>query len=213
MFARLLTTIAFTILILNSNVSAQTTESQAKALFNEARELAFHPEESKQRLALKKFQEAARLFRQAGVFYNETASNLGAAFLAEKLGEFRLARDLCIETLPFFDAPDQKHQLPEMVHKVAQLSLFLDDRPTAIKYFTRLLEIYKEIPPTPTDQATIESDLGAIYYELGQYDEALRLLGLALEGRRKAWKQLRHRGNVNKPCSGTFGKRPLDDCP
>lgn len=185
MFPRLLTILVFTLLLFGANASAQTPETQGKTLFDEARVLAFQPEQSKQRLALEKFQEAARLFRQVGLSKNEFAAKLGAAFAAQQLGEYRVARELCIETLPFFDTPDQKYQLPQMVHTIAQLSLFLDDRPTAIKYFTRLLEIYKEIPPTPADQATMENDLGAVYYEVGQYDEALRYLGQALEGRRK----------------------------
>lgn len=185
MFPRLLTILVFTVLLFSANASAQTPETQGKTLFDEARVLAFQPEQSKQRLALEKFQEAARLFRQAGLSKNEFAAKLVAAFAAQQLGEYRVARELCIETLPFFDTPDQKYQLPQMVHTIAQLSLFFDDWLTAIKYFNRLLEIYKEIPPTPSDQATIENDLGAIYYELGQYDEALRFLGLALEGRRK----------------------------
>jgi hypothetical protein len=55
---------------LGSFAPAQTADSEAKSLFNEARALASQPEAAKQRQALEKFQTAARRFHEDGVTYN-----------------------------------------------------------------------------------------------------------------------------------------------
>lgn len=176
------------IAILTSSLSfsalAQTANDQGKSLFREAQGLASQSEEPKKRLALEKFQEAARLFHQAGVTYNELAAKFGGAVVAEELNEHKTARDLYQQSLPLFETPDQKANLPDVLFKVGRFSLLIGDRVTAIDCFTRLSQVYEQLGQ-PDKQATAESDVGAIYYELGKYDQAIQFLDQALNRRRQ----------------------------
>ena len=182
-----LTAITLLIVSLSSFALGQTADPDANALFNEARALAWQSDASKKRLALKKFQEAARRFREAGATYNELAAYLGAGMVASELKEYRLARDLCAKSLPLFDPPERKHDRSIMLFNVGTYSILIGDRAAAIEYFTTLVKLYEELGEN-SDQAYVESDLGALYYQSGDYDKALHFLELALVRRKKLGK-------------------------
>ena len=181
-----LTSIAILIALLSVTTSGQQTvdAAQAKVLFEEARVLAFQPEESKKRLALQKFQELALLSHQAGLTRHELAAKFGVAMVAEDLKEHRLARDFYQQILPLFDEPAQKPHLPSILFKIGTYSVLIGDRNTAIEYYTRLAPMYGQLGQV-ANQAMVESDIGALNYQLGKYEPALLYLESALERRRK----------------------------
>lgn len=178
------TLIALSIVVLNSLVFAQTPRDQAVALFHEARALAFKPEEAKQRLALEKFQEAARLFRQVGATYHELASYLGAGVAANRLKQYRLAREFSLKSLPLFEGPDKKPELASMIYEIGTFSILIGERLVAIEYYTKAIALYEQLG-NAKGQSDVESDLGGLYHQLGNYDQALHFLNLALPRRRK----------------------------
>jgi CHAT domain-containing protein/Tfp pilus assembly protein PilF len=176
------TSITILIFSLSSPALGQTVESQAKALYREGHALGKEPEAAKKRLALQKFLEAARLFHQTGVTYNELVASFSAAFMAEELNEYSTARDMYRASLPLFDI-EQKEYKTTILFKVARFSLLIGDRAVALDYFIQLAHAYEKLGEVER-QATTESDIGGVYYQLGKYDEALHYLNLAL-GRRK----------------------------
>lgn len=178
------TLIALLIIYLNSLVFAQTPREQAVALFHEARALAFQPEGAKQRLALEKFQEAARLFKQVGATYNELASYLGAGVAANRLKQYRLARDFSLKSLPLFEGPDKKPELASMIYDIGTFSILIGERLVAVEYYVRAIALYEQLG-NAKGQSDVESDLGGLYHQLGKYDQALHFLNLALPRRRK----------------------------
>jgi CHAT domain-containing protein/Tfp pilus assembly protein PilF len=186
LISRTLRGLIFTALLTTSfsfSASAQSLNDQGKSLFREAQELAQQPEAAKKRLALEKFQEAARLFHEAGVPYNELGAKFGGAFLAEQLNDYKTARDLYQQSLPLFETPDQKAALSEVLYKVGRFSLLIGERVTAIDYFTQLSHVYEQLGQVDKQAAT-ESDVGGIYYQLGKYDQAIQFLDQALNRRR-----------------------------
>lgn len=174
-----LASIAIVLTLLSSFTAGQTPDSQARVIYQEARGLARQSDETKQRQAFEKFLEAARLFQQARALKNEHLAYFGACFVAEQLKDYRVARDLCMKSMPLFEKYGQTKELPMMLSTVAGLSLRIGDRQTAITYYIRSAQVHGERGET-ADQGLIENDLGGIYYQLGKYDQALQYLESAL---------------------------------
>jgi CHAT domain-containing protein/tetratricopeptide (TPR) repeat protein len=179
-----ITTITILVFSISFVALGQMDEAEVTALFREAQSLAFQPEEAKKRLALEKYQEAAKRFHELGITEKELASNLGGAMVAEMLKQHRLARDLLQQAMPLFDMPKNQKDLPVMLSTLGQLSLLSGDRPAAIDAFTRVLPIYEQRGRI-AEQAATENDLGAVYYQLGQYDTALQFFDRALKRRKQ----------------------------
>lgn len=180
--------IAVIIIVISSQAVGQTVADRAKQLFREGHQLGQKPGETDKRLALQKLMEAVRLFQQTDVAYNVLIASFSAAFIAEELNEYRIARDMYRLSLPLFDI-EQKEVKTSVLYKVARFSLLIGDRTTALEYFIPLAEAYGKLGEVE-DQARIESDIGGVYYELGKYDEALHYLDVALARRKQ----------LGKPC-------------
>ena len=178
-----LTSIAI-VLLLSSITAGQTTEAQANAALKEARRLAWLPEEAKRREALEKFLEAGRLFQQAKVPFKEYFSYLGGCMVAIDLRELKVARDLCVKSLPLYEEHGQTRELPVVLSSIANLSARIGDRQTAITYYLQAAQVHAERGEV-SEQAAVENDLGGVYYQLGKYDQALHYLELALERRKR----------------------------
>lgn len=178
------TSITIVLTLLSSFTAGQTPEAEANAVLAEARKLAWQPGESNLRQSLEKFLEAARLFQRARVPKKEMFSYLGGCMVAIPLREYKVARDLCVKSMPLYEEHGQTKELPVVLSSIANLSVQIGDRQTAITYYIRSAKIHAERGETAS-QASVENDLGSVYYQLGKYDEALRYLELALERRKR----------------------------
>lgn len=184
MSSRLPTLIVLGILLFSSTVIGQTVDSQARALFREGHALGKQAEEAKKRLGLEKLQEAIRLYQQTTDRLGELGAIFSVAYIAEQLGEWKMAREHYFRSMSLFTDGPYKRDLPDVFFSIGRCSMFLGERLTAIEYFNRAGEIWKrggELPKV----AIIENDVGALYYELGEYDLALKYLEPALEKRRQ----------------------------
>jgi CHAT domain-containing protein/Flp pilus assembly protein TadD len=178
---------------------------QSKAVDVYLKALAIWTEQKVQELqtARAQFETAARLFHEIRDPYHEYTSIMGAAAISQGLGEYQKAIDLTEQALPFFrtlpDLPDEKAvlgNLAEMHVNVARNDDQAGNSYAAIGHHLSALSIFKQLKDKQDDEATTESNLGALYSKVGQNDDALKYLEQALQYRENRPDQCPLRGTL-----------------
>lgn len=169
------------------------TRSRARATFIEARKLLNEAEpggnRAKYRSASDKFQEARRLYHEGGETFNEGASLLGAALGEQGQSNWEGTITFVEQALPIFDDSIRVDLLTNLV----TYYLILHDTDSAIRSLREAHSIYAgfaqlgnaDAAKNAENEAAVANDLGGLYLEIGDYDDAHTYLDESLQLRRK----------------------------
>lgn len=154
-------------------------QQQARATFYAARPFLNEKIREPNHEALKRFEEAARLYHKGGEFDKEAFALLGAAVAAQNLQNFALAIQYTKHALPFFSAPGQRVEKSGLLMDIVRFASAIGDDITALKHLIPAFEIYKQLG-LERETAITRMAIGAFYYRLGDYRRASEFLTEAL---------------------------------
>jgi CHAT domain-containing protein len=162
--------------------------SQARATFLEAKKLIMQPQGEAGRTAfltaLEKFQDARRLYHEGGETFNEGASFLGAALAEQGLGNVEATISFVELSLPIYSREEHKPVKVDLLDNLVTFYLILNDTDSAMKNLMEARSLYVELKQ-PDNEAATENNIGALYLEIGNNEEAYKYLDQSLQLRKK----------------------------
>lgn len=162
--------------------------SQARVTFHEARKLLDEKRPYYEQ-ALSKFKAAALLYKEGGQSFGEGGSLLGAALASQGIGDIESTIAFVESAIPLFSNDAERSVKANLLDILAAFYLRIDDIDTALKRLIESRSIYIQLQLSE-DQARAENAIGALYVQIGRYEEAAKFF--------ESSKNLR--ANKGEPC-------------
>jgi tetratricopeptide (TPR) repeat protein len=182
--------------------TAQTNSSDAaQKVYGEAEELYEQGTAEALRGAIVKYEEALKLYREAGNRSREalTLNSIGGAYL--NLGENQKALDYYNQSLPLKRAIGDRGGEATILSNIGGIYLSFGEKQKALDYYNQSLSLFRAVR-SPHWEAVILKSIGLIYSELGEKQKALEyynqslLLNRAIGDRRGEATTLNNIGKV-----------------
>ncbi len=159
-------------------------KTQAEAIFKEANALADEDDHNKKREGIKKFIEAAEIYKSIGLRREEALLLIFAGEECEDVDERHRAIELFERSAAINASIGNKHNLAVVTNNIGVVLLRLGENSKAISYFERALALRREIGDKPGEALSI-SFLASTHDNLGDRRKAIEYETRALELRRK----------------------------
>ena len=160
----------------NSSDAAQKVYGQAEELYEQGTAEAL-------RGAIVKYEEALKLYREAGNRSREalTLNSIGGAYL--NLGENQKALDYYNQSLPLKRAIGDRGGEATILSNIGGIYLSFGEKQKALDYYNQSLSLFRAVR-SPHWEAVILKSIGLIYSELGEKQKALEYYNQSLTLRR-----------------------------
>jgi CHAT domain-containing protein len=152
----------------------QIEESKARDAFTRARALYDQGTIFSFKIALNKFQEAARLYQEKGNSYFAVASLLGAALVSYDLGDFNSAVEIYKEALPLSRAAADRFLEADILDCLGKVQYVMGENSAALDSLNQALLIFKTVGQQYRSLGTLFY-IGATQQSLGQREKALEI--------------------------------------
>lgn len=136
------------------------------------------------REALTKFQESARLFREAGDVKNSASSLIGVGFMQDMLDDHEAALDTYQRALVVFRQYELKSLEARTLNNIGRIYDDLGDRQKALEYHLQALPARVAAADRNGEAVTLNS-IGQVYANIGERQKALEYYNRALVIRRE----------------------------
>ncbi|HJQ32220.1 MAG TPA: CHAT domain-containing protein [Pyrinomonadaceae bacterium] len=158
------------------------TGQKGRVAFFEGKALGNKKTTEDSRKAVAKLIEAARLYHDSGYAEGEAAAWLGAAVNAESVPDVDAGTvaELYRRAAQLFVQLGDKQVSAQVLQGVVAYSYKAGDPAAALQAQLTALPIYRELQLRP-DEANAENDIGALFGQLGDYENALKYLNSALD--------------------------------
>jgi CHAT domain-containing protein/tetratricopeptide (TPR) repeat protein len=155
----------------------------AQKVFTEAEALKMQRTAQSLRGAIKKYEEALRLYRSIGDKRGEavTLNNLSTVYYT--LGETGQAFKSFNDVLTLFRAAGDKTGEASTLSNIGAVHYAIGERQEALKYFNEALPLLRAVGDKAGEAATL-SNIGSVYSDLGEPEQALKYFNESLPLRR-----------------------------
>ena len=164
--------------------TAQTNSSDAaQKVYGEAEELYEQGTAEALRGAIVKYEEALKLYREAGNRSREalTLNSIGGAYL--NLGENQKALDYYNQSLSLFRAVRSPHWEAVILKSIGLIYSELGEKQKALEYYNQSLLLNRAIGDRRGEAITL-NNIGKVYSDLGEKQKALEYYNQSLTLRR-----------------------------
>jgi tetratricopeptide (TPR) repeat protein len=152
---------------------AQSTESpEADRLLQEGVQLYQQRTAESLRGAIEKWEEARRLYREAGVQDWEALALIGIGRVYSDLGEKQKALDYYNQALPLFQAVGNRSGEATTLTNIGTVYSALGEQQTALDYYNQALPLRRAVGDR-SGEATTLTNIGTVYSDLGEQQKAL----------------------------------------
>ncbi|MEG4208787.1 tetratricopeptide repeat protein [Microcoleus sp. S13_B4] len=167
---------------ISQGVSQQSGENPAAAAeraLTEGEQLYQQGTAESLRKAIAKWEEALKLYREAGDRSGEatTLHNIGAVY--SKLGEKQKALEYYSQSLPLTRAVGDRPGEATTLNNIGAVYSDLGEQQKALEYYSQSLPLRRAVGDH-SGEATTLSNIGAVYSELGEKQKALEYLSQSL---------------------------------
>ncbi|HVF30747.1 MAG TPA: CHAT domain-containing protein [Pyrinomonadaceae bacterium] len=159
-------------------------KAQAEEIFKEAAALADEEAPDKKREAIKRFLEAAEIFRSIGLRREQALTLNIAGEECEEVDERRRAIELFEQSAAINAAIGHKHNQAVAIHNIGVVLSRLKNNAGAIPYFQRALALQRETGHKPSEALSL-SFLASSHDGLGDRRKAIEYSMQSLDLRRK----------------------------
>jgi tetratricopeptide (TPR) repeat protein len=160
--------------------TAQTNSSDAaQKVYGEAEELYEQGTAEALRGAIVKYEEALKLYREAGNRSREalTLNSIGGAYL--NLGENQKALDYYNQSLPLKRAIGDRGGEATTLYNIGGIYLNLGEKQKALDYYNQSLSLFRAVG-SPHWEAVALNSIGLVYSDLGEKQKALEYYSQSL---------------------------------
>ena len=130
-------------------------------------------------MAVRKFDEAGKIYHEAGEKAYESFCLDYAGNISNSLGERQKAREFYAAELPLVRAVGDKKVESVLLNKLGLLASFFGEKQKALDYYTNALSLFRELGDK-SSEAVILNNFGTIYDDLGDKQKALEFYNQAL---------------------------------
>ncbi|WP_445242798.1 CHAT domain-containing protein [Microcoleus sp. POL10_C6] len=164
--------------------TAQTNSSEAaeKAL-KEGLQLYQQGTAEALRSAIVKFEEALKLYRQAGDKRGQAVSLLGLGQIYSDLGEKQKALEYLSQSLPLFQTVGDRGGEAITLNNIGNVYSELGEQQKALEYYSQSLPLSRATGDR-SGEATTLNNIGGVYSDLGEKQKALEYYSQSLPLRR-----------------------------
>ncbi len=160
----------------NSNEAAETAIEEGIQLYNQGTAEA-------KRGTITKWEEALKLYRQAGHTLWEAVSLLGLSTVYSELGEKQKALEYFGQSLPLSRAVGDRFLEAIILSNTSTIYLELGEKQKALEYFGQSLPLFRAVGDRRGEAVTL-NNIGRVYSELGEKQKALEYYNQSLTLRR-----------------------------
>ncbi|MCT7953162.1 CHAT domain-containing protein [Ancylothrix sp. C2] len=151
----------------------------AKQVFQEGFQLLQQGTAESLRQAIPKFEEAARLYRQAGDKRLEAVSLVSIGYIYNSFGERHKALEFYNQALPLFRAVGDRSMEATTLNNIGLAYDSLGEKQKALEFYNQALPLRRAVGDK-RGEATTLNNLGNLYNLLGEKQEALEFYNQAL---------------------------------
>lgn len=169
---------------------------EAQTAFDQALQFRQENNFKSYKLALEKFEKAARIFKEIGDKANQGKSLLGAGLMKNLLGENDEALEIYLQALEIFRAAGEKSLEARALNNLGSLYDELGDKEKALEYHLQALPLRKIVNDKSGEARTLNA-IGAIYLDLGERQKALEHLEKSLTIRKGLGERLEQAITLN----------------
>ena len=164
--------------------TAQTSSSDAaeKAL-NEGLQLYQQGTAEAKRGSIPKWEEALKLYQQAGDNRGQAASLLGLGSAYSALGEKQKALEYFSQSLPLFRAIGDRRGEALTLNNIGSVYADLGEKQKALEYYSQSLPLSRAVGDRGGEALTL-NNIGSVYADLGEKQKALEYYSQSLPLRR-----------------------------
>ncbi|MEG5174013.1 CHAT domain-containing tetratricopeptide repeat protein [Microcoleus sp. B3-D7] len=160
--------------------TAQTNSSEAAAkALEEGFELYNQGTADSKRSAIVKWEEALKLYRQAGDNRGQAVSLLGLAKIYDDLGEKQKALEYWSQSLPLSRTLGDRRWEATTLTSIGRVYSELGEKQKALEYYNQSLSLSRTLGDRSGEATTLTS-IGSVYSELGEKQKALEYYSQSL---------------------------------
>ena len=167
----------------DTNSSNQTKESEANAIFAEAKVLVTQNTETSRREAIAKFEQALKIYEEIDHKKYQAYSLEWLADTSKLLGEKRKAIDSFNQALEIYKVIDDKKGEDRILQFIGRLYSDLGENQRALEFYNVALPLSRQLGNKSGEAVTL-NNIGLIYSELGEMQKALEFYNKSLSLRR-----------------------------
>ncbi|WP_445243518.1 MULTISPECIES: CHAT domain-containing protein [unclassified Microcoleus] len=158
----------------------QTNSSEAaEKAFKEGLQLYQQGTAQAKRTAIVKWEEALKLYRQAGDNRGQALSLLGLGRVYSDFGENQKALEYYSQSLPLFRALGDRRGEATTLNNIGNVYAELGEKQKALEYFSQSLLLRRATGHRGGEAATL-NNIGTVYSELGEKQKALEYYSQSL---------------------------------
>ncbi|MEG3974438.1 CHAT domain-containing protein [Microcoleus sp. herbarium8] len=124
------------------------------------------------RKAIAKWEEAVKLYREAGETFGQAASLLALGRVYSDLGEKQKALEYYSQSLPLSRAVGERTIEATTLNNIASVYSALGEKQKALEYYSQSLPLFRAVGDR-RGEATTLSNIGQVYSDLGEKQKAL----------------------------------------
>ncbi|MGB8685888.1 MAG: CHAT domain-containing tetratricopeptide repeat protein [Microcoleus sp.] len=154
--------------------TAQTSSSEAAAkALKEGLQLYQQGTAEALKGAIALFEQALKLYREAGEKYEQAASLLVIGRIYSDLGEQQKALEYYNQSLPLFRATGDAEAEATTLNNIAAVYSELGEKQKALEYLSQSLPLFRAVADRH-GEASILNNIGFVYSDLGEQQKALK---------------------------------------
>ncbi|UNU20308.1 CHAT domain-containing protein [Microcoleus vaginatus PCC 9802] len=160
--------------------TAQTNSSEAaQKAFKEGLQLYQQGTAQAKRSAIVKWEEALKLYRQAGDNRGQALSLLGLGRVYSDFGENQKALEYYSQSLPLYRAVGDRRGEATTLNNIGNVYAELGEKQKALEYFSQSLLLRRATGHRGGEAATL-NNIGSVYSDLGEKQKALEYYSQSL---------------------------------
>ena len=164
--------------------TAQTNSSgAAEKVYEEGFELYQQGTVEALRGAIVKFEQALKLYREAGDNRRQALTLLGLGRVYSDLGEFQKALEYYNQSLPLYRAVGNRSGEAITLNNIGKVYSDLGENQKALEYYNQSLPLYRAVGNRSGEAITL-NNIGKVYSDLGENQKALEYYNQSLLLRR-----------------------------
>ena len=164
--------------------TAQTNSSEAaEKAFKEGTQLYNQGTAEAKKSAIVKYEEALKLYREAGDRRGEADTLIKIGIVYSELGEKQKALEYLGQSLPLDRATGDREQEATTIHNLGSVYSDLGEQQKALEYYSQSLPVFRAVGNRSREAITL-NNIGGVYSDLGEQQKALEYYSQSLPLRR-----------------------------